>query len=129
LKRALSVHKELQNRRNEAIVMSWLGDLYALQGDQEDARSSWERALAIHRQVGDPRGETLALSRLGALAKKNKLSAVAEEMFLRAKALVERLNDDELKGLLAIFDGTTTSPGNTEPERAALNVVKALGLR
>ena len=49
-------------------------------------------------------------------------------MFLRARGLIERINDQELKLMLDIFDGTTRNAGKSEPERSAKIVVKALSL-
>lgn len=128
LKRALAIHRELYNRRNEAIVLSWLGDLEAQQGDLEGAQVHWERALAIHRQVGDPRGEATALARLGAMAAKRSLTTVADELFLRARELVDRLDDASLTEMLAVLERRIPAKlaGPREPARAAGRIAKLL---
>ncbi|MBI1949500.1 MAG: tetratricopeptide repeat protein [Deltaproteobacteria bacterium] len=127
LKRAMAIHRELQNRRNEGIVWSWQGDLHAADGELEEARVAWERALTLHRQVGDARGEALALGRLAALARRNRSRATAEELFLRAKDIVERLADDELKDMLLVLERGAVPPNDArEAARAAGRVVRAL---
>jgi predicted ATPase len=132
LKRALAVHKELHNKRQEAITLSWLGDVEAEAGDTDQARAHWEKALALHRQVGDPRGEAVALGRLGVVALRNKLRAVAEELFLRAREIVERLDDEGLTGMLAVLERRESASRDDvarRPEivRAAARVARALG--
>ena len=128
LKRALAIHRELQNRRNEAIVLSWLGDADAARGDLDEARALWERALALHRQVGDPRGEATALARLGAVAMRNSLAAVGEELFLRARELVDRLDDVSLTEMLAVLERRIPSKmaGPREPARSAGKIARIL---
>jgi tetratricopeptide (TPR) repeat protein len=127
LKRALAIHRELQNRRNEGIVYSWLGDLQVAERDFDEARAAWERALQHHRQVGDPRGEVLALTRLAALARTEGARATSEELFLRARQIVERLRDEELKEVLMVLEhGAVAGGGARESVRAAGRVVRAL---
>lgn len=127
LKRAMAIHRELQNRRQEGIVWSWQGDLHAAEGELDDARVCWERALQLHRQVGDPRSEALALARLAALARRARSRATAEELFLRARELVDRLGDDELKDALVVLErGAVPPPEAREAARAAGRVVRAL---
>lgn len=129
LKRALAVHKELHNKRMEAITLAWLGDADVALGDLDSARALWEKALAHHRQVGDPQGAASALGRLAALAARNRLNAVAEELFLRAREVVERLEDDGLTLMLAILERNLppeSAQGAAEPARAAARLVGAL---
>lgn len=127
LKRALAIHRELQNRRNEGIVYSWLGDLYAAEGEMEDARVAWERAVHLHRQVGDPRGEVLALLRLAALARRNRVRATSDELFVRAREIIDRLGDDELRDVQVVLErGAVPPAGARESARAAGRVVRAL---
>lgn len=127
-KRALSIHRELANRRNEAIVLSWLGDLEASRSELDHAREFWEKALALHRQVGDPRGEATALARLGAMAMKRSLTSVGEELFLRARELIDRLDDISLTEMLAVLERRTPAKlaGSREPARAAGKIARRL---
>jgi predicted ATPase len=128
IKRALAIHKELGNRRFEATTLVWLGDLYALQGDREDAKEAWERAHALARQVGDPRVELLALARTGALAARVQERAVADELFLRARGIADRLQEKSLVDVVALCERRAPSGTSTgEAQRSAERVVRALG--
>lgn len=129
LRRALAVHKELHNKRMEAMTLAWLGDAEVASADLDGARALWERALTLHRQVGDPRGAASALARLAALAARNRLTAVAEELFLRAREIVARVDDEGLTLVLSVLEGAQTADLPTdagEMPRAAARIARAL---
>ena len=64
---ALSIHREVGNRRLEAIALGNLGPIHLIQGRVAQAQACHEDAIAIARQVGNPRHESFLLCSLGIL--------------------------------------------------------------
>jgi hypothetical protein len=62
---ALTLYRELGNRRAEGTTLSNLGLLYRYQGHYGTALETLQDAVAIHREVGNRAGEGAALGNMG----------------------------------------------------------------
>src|SRR5262249_56960011 len=65
LTKALRVHRELGQRRSEAVVLNSLGDLSLATSATEDAYRSFSQALGISREIGAHAEEAWALAGMG----------------------------------------------------------------
>ena len=84
---ALTIFRELGQRRNEGIVLGNLGNLQAALGRDEQARGLQDAALAIHREGGNRRDEGVALGNLGDLLLKRGQWKEAEGCLREAIAI------------------------------------------
>ena len=66
---ALSLYRELGDRRGEANAIEGLGEVALEQDRYEEAAGRYEQALPLYRQVGDRLGEANALLAQGRLAR------------------------------------------------------------
>jgi Predicted ATPase len=76
---ALSLHRELGNRRGLGNMLNSLGETARLRGDYSAAVTRYEEALAITREIGDRANEMTYLSNLGGARIGLQDYAVAEE--------------------------------------------------
>jgi tetratricopeptide (TPR) repeat protein len=65
LEEALSMAREIGDRRNETIILGNLGNAYGELGQIKRAIKLYEEALAITREIGDRSAEEIHLGRLG----------------------------------------------------------------
>ena len=72
-KQALTISREIGDRRGEGIRLGNLGNAYRDLGRVEQAIKHYQQALAIFREIGDRRGEGNQLGNLGlAYSKQNQ---------------------------------------------------------
>ena len=62
---ALSICKEIGDRRGEGVALGNLGKVYLDLGQHEEARKYFEQALVLSKEVGDREGESRMLDFLG----------------------------------------------------------------
>lgn len=63
--KALSIFRKFRDRRSEASVLNWLGNIFRNWGQCDKAVNYYERSLAIKREIKDRTGEGVALNNLG----------------------------------------------------------------
>ena len=84
---ALTIFREIGDRRAEGNVLGNLASLRCQTGSPERGRELLEKALAIHREVGDRRGEGVSLGNLGILHYQAGSPEKARELLEKALAI------------------------------------------
>src|SRR5262249_42375154 len=93
---ALSICREIRDRRGEAGCLTSIGWLHYLQGDLPKAQEAHELALPIRREVKDRRGEALTSAGLGRIyAVQGKLEE-ALPLLEAAIAIDEKIGSGDL---------------------------------
>jgi tetratricopeptide (TPR) repeat protein len=90
---ALSIHREVGDRRAEGLVLGNLGGLHHEKGKVAEALTHYERSLAIAREVGNRRNEGHVLSKLGTLHKEQGRIAEALTHFEQAIAIAREVGN------------------------------------
>jgi tetratricopeptide (TPR) repeat protein len=94
---ALTIAREISDRRGEGYALDNLGLAYAELGEVEKAIGYHEQALVIAREISNLYGEACALGNLGlALAKTGeteKASGYREQLLVVAREIVDRCSD------------------------------------
>lgn len=65
---ALSLFRQIDDRRGQGQILNHLGILSRRQGDLDTARNYYERSLHINREIGNRQGQGTALGHLGMVA-------------------------------------------------------------
>lgn len=91
--RALTLAREGENRRREAMVMEDRAALHLRHGDLEQARALLEQAEAIARDLGDDYRLASVLGELGNLAFRSASYQEAAAYLERSAALLQRLGE------------------------------------
>jgi predicted ATPase/class 3 adenylate cyclase len=89
LEEALSIYRELNDRRGVAWALENLGAAIAARGDFARARALLDESLAISREIGDSRRSGWALRALGANAVSQADYREAEALYKESLALFE----------------------------------------
>jgi len=89
--KALVMHQQLGDRRQEAIIYRRIGILY--NDSLELARDYYERSLAIMQSLNDTEGIANAYNNLGVTHNENGKYAEALEYFTRSLALQKQINN------------------------------------
>ncbi|MFL6203225.1 MAG: CHAT domain-containing protein [Thermoanaerobaculia bacterium] len=84
LKKALRLHRQTGDRRDEAVVLGELGLAHRQAGDLEAARRYYREALVIHRALGNRSDEATALLNLGRVHDEMGDPAAAERLYRQA---------------------------------------------
>ncbi|KAL9950920.1 hypothetical protein ACROYT_G043492 [Oculina patagonica] len=93
LKKALTLSKEIGDKKGEADVYGNLGNVFQLLGDYEKAREDLEKALTISKEIGDRNGEASINASLGVVFQSLGEYVEAEEYHKRALAISEGIGD------------------------------------
>lgn len=93
LEAAIAIHRQLLDRRFEAIALADLGAVLAEQGELEAAFANQERALAIHRETGDRRDQGIVLGNIADLLVRQGRHDEAGQAFTQAEALLREVGD------------------------------------
>jgi predicted ATPase/tetratricopeptide (TPR) repeat protein len=104
LRRAQSMHRELQNRRQEVVGLTLLGDIGVAAGFFDDGAASWERAVLLARSCGDAALGALAHARLARLAQHRGQSAQSHDEHV--DSALRRTDDPQIMGAVAVLRGT-----------------------
>lgn len=96
---ALSIVKEIQDTRNEAVIQSQLGTLGKLQGYPEEAEQRYHYALPLFRQLNDLKSEANVWHQLGAVYQDRQQWEPAAQAYLQAADIREKQAD--LTGAIA----------------------------
>jgi len=97
---ALLVHREVEDRRTEGIVLGNLGILHRQLGDSSLSQSYYEAALSLHREVGDLRFEGTVLGNLGILYLEQGQPARALECYEAALMVHRETRDRRQEGVV-----------------------------
>ncbi len=84
-------------RRDEGLVLSYLGMLYGRLGEQTQSRNYFDRALALQREAGDQRGEVTTLVNLGELFRLRNDQEQARTYLEQALRLNQKVHDSFLQ--------------------------------
>jgi tetratricopeptide (TPR) repeat protein len=119
--RALSIHREVGDRRLEAEVVGLLAVVAHEEARLDDARQLYMKALEMHRQVGNCRAEGTLLGYLGNFLVEVGEREEARSCFSRALTILRECGDTPTEGLvlggLAALEATE---GCIESARGAL---------
>jgi predicted ATPase/class 3 adenylate cyclase/Tfp pilus assembly protein PilF len=88
---ALSIRRELDDRRGMASTSGNLGLVARHQGDYTSARLHYEQSLALYRELGDRPGMSIALNNLGTVAYDQADYAVARALHEQNLAIRRQL--------------------------------------
>ena len=69
---ALSLYRVLNDKKNEANTLVWIGRIYSALGEKQKALDFYNQALPIRRAVGDRGGEATTLNNIGILYRDTK---------------------------------------------------------
>lgn len=97
---ALSISREVGERRSEGLAHSGLGNLHITQGRVQEALVHYEAALAIHRMNGNRRSEGTVLGHLGNLHRGQGRTEVARLHYEEALAVHREANDRRSEGIV-----------------------------
>ncbi|MDM3845653.1 MAG: tetratricopeptide repeat protein [Aphanizomenon gracile PMC638.10] len=64
---ALSLYRVVNDKKNEAKTLVWIGFVYDALGEKQKALDFYNQALPIRRAVGDRRGEATTLNNIGSV--------------------------------------------------------------
>lgn len=95
LSRALSIRRELGDRRGQALTLTNLGAVYAAQRQYEQALHAYGEAQALWKEIGDRYSQAYTLNYLGLVHYEMKEAALAREYFEQALALRRATHDRE----------------------------------
>jgi tetratricopeptide (TPR) repeat protein len=131
---ALSLWRELDDRRGVAAALGALGGLASDQGDDEGARPLYMESLALRREVGDVGGVALMQTSLGNLAYHRRELPAARDAYREALSRYQELGDAGGEALLRISLGHVLRalgdvPGAVVQGVAGLDGFRALGDR
>ena len=131
---ALSLWRELDDRRGVAAALGALGGLASDQGDDEGARPLYEESLALRREVGDVGGVALMQTSLGNLAYHRRELPAARDAYREALSRYQELGDAGGEALLRVSLGHVLRalgdvPGAVVQGVAGLDGFRALGDR
>jgi non-specific serine/threonine protein kinase len=90
---ALSLRREVGDKRGTANSLNNLGVIARRTGDYETAAHVYEECLVIFRELGDEEGKASVLDNLGFLAQCRSDYARAEELYTEALAVFQELGD------------------------------------
>ncbi len=131
---ALSLWRELDDRRGVAAALGALGGLASDQGDDEGARPLYVESLALRREVGDVGGVALMQTSLGNLAYHRRELPAARDAYREALSRYQELGDAGGEALLRVSLGHVLRalgdvPGAVVQGVAGLDGFRALGDR
>lgn len=90
---ALTLFRELDDRRAEISTVGHLGDLYISLGDHQQARELFEQYIVLSRELGDRGAEAWGVTRLGTVYDSLGDYPRARELFDRYLALTRELGN------------------------------------
>ncbi len=90
---ALSLCRQIGDRREEGIALNNIGELYAALGNKERALELYQQALTIHREVKNRGGESTALTNIGWAYSDVDQMDLAREKYEEALRIRREIND------------------------------------
>jgi predicted ATPase/class 3 adenylate cyclase/Tfp pilus assembly protein PilF len=109
---ALTIRRQLSDRRGTAISLTNLGNVTYQEGDFASARSLFDEALAIMRELGDRPGIAALLNNLGDVAINQGDYATAQGLLEECLAITRELGGDG-----AIIAGSLSNLGDVATHR------------
>jgi len=97
---ALSIQRQLADRRGEATILINQGELYRLRGEYELARANFEQVLALVQEEKEPRLHCIVLHNLGLLYQSKKDYNQARQYYLEALRMASALPGQHNKGMI-----------------------------
>lgn len=94
--RALVLHRQRGDRREESALIGMLANLYADEGLVDEARAAYEEALQAHRELGNRRLEGMTLGNIGALDESEGQLTRALRCHQAALAIHREVGDERL---------------------------------
>jgi tetratricopeptide (TPR) repeat protein len=96
---ALSIAREVGNRRLEGVILGDLANLHRTQGHASEALEHYHDALAIAREVGNRRGEGVVLGDLGFLCQQQGRVSETLAHYGQALAISREVGDRRNEGM------------------------------
>jgi predicted ATPase/Tfp pilus assembly protein PilF len=96
---AITLAREVGDRRSEGVWLSSLGDLHRRQGRMPEAQEHVEAAITLAREVGDRRHEGHRLGNLGNLAREQGRMAEAQAHYEAAITIAREVGDRRNEGI------------------------------
>ncbi|GEM_PF-6881845 len=131
-KEALSIYRDIKNRRGEANCLSGLGDVHQMLGEYEAARAQYEAALDIYRDIKARLGEAHCLRSLGDVHRLLTEYEAAREQYMVALDIyrdIENLRGEAncLRGLGDVHLALNEYKAAREHYEAAITMYDELG--
>jgi CHAT domain-containing protein/tetratricopeptide (TPR) repeat protein len=131
---ALDLYRRAGARREEAVTLSSLGEVYHSLGETRKALEKFNEALPISRAVGDRRGEAVILNGIGEVYLSLRETQKALEKFNEALPILRVLGDRNMEAIiLNNIGGVYNELGETqkalEKFNEALLIRRAVGDR
>jgi len=89
---ALTIVREIGDRRGEGNALGNLGSAYADLGDTHKAIEFYEQHLAIAREIGDRRGESISLGNMGLALLSLENHQKASDVLLQSIKLADEIS-------------------------------------
>ncbi len=124
---ALSIAREIKDRRAEGAALGNLGADYVALGDPQRAVEFYEQALLISREIMDRRAEGAALGNLGTARAALGDIRQAVELYEQALSIAREIKDRRSEGA-ALGNLGTTRAALGEPRRALEIFEQALAI-
>jgi tetratricopeptide (TPR) repeat protein len=90
---SLTIAKEIDDGRQQGVVLGQLGTLAMLQGDLDEARQRYLEALRLFQRMGEDQSEAVAWHQLGRVAEEARDWDEAERCYKQALTICERIQD------------------------------------
>jgi non-specific serine/threonine protein kinase len=114
----LSLFRELDDQPGMASAFNALGEIARVNGQDDDARRSYEAAIAIAEQTGNIRRKYITLLNISYIAQHENDHQRASEMFRQVMTLAREMkNDKDMAMAMQVLSGSLAAMG--EPARAA----------
>ena len=89
----LKLYEELNDKRQTALTMNFLGIAYSKRANSRQSMASYEKAIAIYLEINDKRGLAQTLGNIANLYSENGDDRVALTYYKKALALQRELGD------------------------------------
>lgn len=98
LEAARELHRQAGDRREDGVVLGFLGAILGEQGRIDEARARLEAALVIHRELGNRPREGIEIARLGILDHEQEREEDARRNTEAALAIAREVGDRTFEG-------------------------------
>ncbi|MCK4505158.1 MAG: tetratricopeptide repeat protein [Candidatus Aegiribacteria sp.] len=98
-RRAIDLHREIGDRKNEGIALGNMGILTRIQGNLQESGEYFQEALEINREIGDRRIEGVVLGNLGNLYLDQNRIDEAIEYYEKALKIYREVGDRRSEGI------------------------------
>jgi tetratricopeptide (TPR) repeat protein len=120
--RSLEVFKELKDRKNEEILLSYIGVVYKDLGQPDKALEYYQQALPVERELGDETAEAATLHNIATVYSNIGQPDKALEYYQKALGLRKKLNDQ--KAVVRTLSNIGIVYGNIGQPREAIKYLE-----